>query len=99
MLLSLSVHYPYPGVVSAALSLDGKEIIVKTYTNLYYYQRQTGESLASAIQKNFTILPYKIEPQGEAVTFANNNSGIYTLSEKGFGNSVNPLFLPKKINW
>jgi dipeptidyl aminopeptidase/acylaminoacyl peptidase len=87
---------PYPGVVSAALSADGKEIIVKTYTNLYYYQRQTGESLASTIQKNFTILPYKIEPQGEAVTFAYNNSGIYTLSEKGFGNSVILYFYQRK---
>jgi len=86
----------YTGVVSAALSVDGKEIIVKTYTNLYYYKRQTGESLASAIQKNFTILPYKIEPQGEAVTFANNNSGIYTLSEKGFANSVNLYFYQRK---
>jgi hypothetical protein len=64
--------------------------------HLYYYQRQAGESLSSAIQKDFTILTYKIEPQGEAVTFANNNSGIYTLSEKGFTNSVN-LFFSKKI--
>ena len=84
------------GVVSAALSVDGKELIVKTYTNLYYSQRLAGESLVSAFQKDFTILPYKIEPQGEAVTFANNNSGIYTLSEKGFANSVNLYFYPRK---
>ena len=84
------------GVVSAALSVDGKELIVKTYTNLYYSQRLAGESLASLFQKDFTILPYKIEPQGEAVTFANNNSGIYTLSEKGFANSVNLYFYPRK---
>ena len=86
----------YQGVVSAALSPDQKEIIVKTYTNLYYYQRQTGESLAEAIQKNFTILPYKIEPQGEAVTFANNNSGFYTLSEKALRESVNLYFYQRK---
>jgi len=80
----------YTGVVSAAIS--GDEIIVKTYTNLYYYKRAKNESLQQSLQKPFTSLPYVVEPQGEAVAFAINGSGIYTISEKGFASMVNLYF-------
>jgi hypothetical protein len=86
----------YPGVVSAAISQSGKEIIIKTYTALYYYTRSSGEVIEQALNKNYTILPYIPEPQGEAITFAANSSGFFTLSEKGFASSVNLYFYPRK---
>lgn len=87
---------PYSGVVSAAISIDGKEIIIKTYPALFHYKKNDGETIVQALQKNFTILPYKLEPQGEAISFASDNSGFYTLSEKGFGSSVNLYFYKRK---
>jgi hypothetical protein len=87
---------PYNGVVSAAISADGREIIIKTYPAVLYYKRSSSESIAQALQKTFTALPYKMEPLGEAITFANDNSGFYTLSEKGFGSSVNLYFYKRK---
>lgn len=87
---------PYSGVVSAAIAPNGKEIIIKTYPALFYYKKSDGETIAQALQKNYTILPYKFEPQGEAIGFANDNSGFYTLSEKGFGSSVNLYFYKRK---
>jgi hypothetical protein len=81
----------YKGAVSAALSPDGKEIIVKTYFALYHYIR-VGASIEAALQKQPASLPYRIEPQGEAVTFANNNGGYFTLSEKGFASSISLNF-------
>lgn len=83
---------PYNGVVSAALSPDGKEVIIKTYTALYHYPISTGEKIEAALQKTYTQLPYQLEPQGEAVCFAADNSGYYTLSEKGFGALVQLYF-------
>ena len=68
-------------VVSAAMSSDSKEIIVKTYTSLYYYQRSSTETIEQALQKTAITLGYQQEPQGEAVCFANDNTGIFCLSE------------------
>ena len=82
----------YSGVVSASISADGKEIMVKTYPAIFYYKRAAGETIEQALQKAYVTLPYKMEPLGEAVTFAYDNSGFYTLSEKGFGTSVSLYF-------
>ncbi|MFC5269635.1 hypothetical protein [Adhaeribacter terreus] len=87
----------FTGVVSAALSPDGTEAILKTYSGLNYYKQQAGEPLESFLQQQPVDIPYKVEPQGEAVTFAGNNSGFFTLSEKGFINApVNLYFYPRK---
>ncbi len=82
----------YSGVVSACQSPDGKEIIVKTYLGLHYYKRQPGQSLPAALAGAYAQLPYLLEPQGEAVCFARDNSGFYALSEKGFADFVMVYF-------
>ena len=86
----------YNGVVSAAMSNDGAGIIVKTYPALYYYPMAAGETIAQTLQKTFTPLGYQLEPQGEAVCFALDNSGFYTLSEKGSSNTQSLYFYRKK---
>ncbi|ALJ01380.1 hypothetical protein DC20_10800 [Rufibacter tibetensis] len=83
----------YPYVVSAALSPNGKEAIVKTYGALYHYKQKSNESLETYLLKGpFKSLPYHIEPQGESVTFSATNSGYFTLSEKGLAAAVNLYF-------
>lgn len=86
----------FNGVVSAALSADNKEIIVKTYTNLYYWKRSSGESIETTFTKTPESLSYSFEPQGEAVCFRNDNTGFYTLSEKGTATSVSLNFYKRK---
>ena len=76
----------YTGVVSASLSAAGTEVIMKTYAQLYYYSRTAKEGLDVTLAKTPTdTLGYQLEPQGEAVAIANDNSGFFTLSEKGMG--------------
>jgi hypothetical protein len=87
---------PYNGVVSAAVSADRSGIIVKTYQALFYYPLGVNETMAAALQKNYTALAYLVEPQGEAVCFAAGNSGFYTLSEKGSGNKQSLYFYKRK---
>jgi hypothetical protein len=77
----------FNGVTSACISPDGKEIILKTYTALLHYNLNNGESIESILKKDPVNIPYTIEPQGEAVSFAINNSGYFTLSEKGFSSN------------
>lgn len=75
----------YSQVTSAALSADGLELIVKTYPRLFYYTRKAGESIAKTLEDSPVTLAYQIEPQGEAVTFAADQSGFFTLSEEAMG--------------
>jgi hypothetical protein len=82
----------YGGVVAAAISPDGKDILVKTYTSIYRYPKNAGESVAQALQKQPSLIPYKLEPQGESISFNLNNSGFFTLSEKGFSSQVQLYF-------
>lgn len=72
----------FTGAVSAALSPDGKEIIIKTYTQLYYYSKKAEESIAVALEKAPSTLDYQVEAQGEAVSFGIDNKGFFTLSEQ-----------------
>ena len=72
---------PYNFVTSATLSPDSKELIVKSYTNLYFYPRDPSESIAKTLLRTPAILHYQIEQQGEAVCYALDYSGFYTLSE------------------
>jgi hypothetical protein len=71
----------FNGVVSAAMSADSRELIVKTYTTLYYYPRTATESIAATLARTPSTLSYQLEAQGEAVCFALDNTGFYTLSE------------------
>ncbi|AEW00999.1 hypothetical protein A4D02_13660 [Niastella koreensis] len=83
---------PYNYATSAALSPNGRELVVKTYEAIYMYPRTAGETIVQTLSKPYTTLPYQQEPQGEAIVFDNNDSGYYTLSEKGLASSVNLYF-------
>lgn len=85
----------YSGVVGAALSPDATEVILKTYISLYHYPRG-GKTIEKTLQTAPSVLPYQVEPQGEAIAFAADNSGFFTLSEKGLANAVNLYFYKRK---
>lgn len=86
----------YTNVVSAALSANGKEMLVKTYAGIQHYDRSGNESIGDALKKKPTLVAYKMEPQGEAICFALDGSGFFTLSEKGFASAVNLFFYRRK---
>lgn len=87
---------PFSSVVSAAISYDEKEIIIKTYSQLYHYTKNSTESIPQAIEKGSTTVPYEIEPQGEAVTFKLDHSGYLTLSEKGLFGGTPKIYFYKR---
>lgn len=87
---------PYNYAVSAAISAAGDEIVIKTYDYIFYYQRKKDESILKALQNKPITLPYVHEPQGEAITFAVDNSGFFTLSEKSLATSVKLYFYKRK---
>ena len=77
-------------VVSAAISQAGDELLVKTYTSVYYWKKAANETIEMALHKQPALLNYQQEPQGEAICFKNNKAGFYTLGERpSFISSVN----------
>ena len=80
---------PFTFVTGGAFSPVGSEIVLRTYTNVFYWSRKKGQSVADAMQRTVARdLPYRLEPQGEAICFDRENKGYFTLSEKA--NGINP---------
>jgi hypothetical protein len=75
----------YNGVVSACLSPLNNELIIKTYTGLYYYGKNNSNLLSLISEVEPIALDYQVEAQGEAVSFAADASGFFTLSEEALG--------------
>lgn len=68
-------------ITAGDISQDGKQVLVKSYTQVYYWKRNSGEAVWQTLQRTPTILPYTIEPQGEAIGFATDGKSYYTTSE------------------
>lgn len=87
-----------PGyITAAAISPDGSELLVRTYTDLRYWKRSAGQSIADALQKgNSRSLSPRLEPQGEAVCFDRDGRGYFTISEKANAASVNLYYYSRK---
>jgi len=75
------VKLPYTWVTSGDISKDGHHIVIKTLTTIYYWHRNSNESVEQAMAKPAKELPYVIEKQGEGVTITPNNDGYVTISE------------------
>jgi hypothetical protein len=86
---------PLTQIVSAAISTDGKEILMKNYDNIYYWETK-GKSLLEVLRKEPHLLKYTEEPQGEAIAFNLSGTGFYTLSEKLQGEKTFLYFYQKK---
>ena len=72
----------FTGVTGAAVSGDGAEILIRTYTSVYYWKRANNQSVEEALSVNPVTIDTQFEPQGEAICFKNDDSGFFTLSER-----------------
>lgn len=73
---------PFSLAVAANISQDGKEILVKNYDNVFYWQRTPGTTIEDVLKQTPKRLPYESEPQGEAITFNREGTGYFTISER-----------------
>lgn len=83
---------PLSTVVAADMTSDGKELLIKTYKSVFYWNRPADMSVLNMLKKPATVLPYKQEPQGEAIAWATGGDGYYTLSEQKKNEQVHLLF-------
>jgi hypothetical protein len=78
------MELPITMATGGDISADGKQILIKNYWVVYYWTREEGQTLEEAFANKPVQLPYKPEPQGEAIGFSANGNSYFTLSEKRF---------------
>lgn len=82
---------------SGDISFDGKEIIIKTYTTVYYWKREDGQTIGEVLtQPPHKTLPYFLEPEGTSICFDKKADGYFTLSEIGSAASVTLNYYKRK---
>jgi hypothetical protein len=78
-------EFDFTGAVGGDVSKDGSQVLIKTYFQVFYWQRDMGQTLLQALQGPAIRLPYTPEPQGEAIGFNYFGNAYFTLSEKRNG--------------
>ncbi len=75
------VQLPLGLIVAGSFTRDGKHLLLKSYSRIFYWERVAGESLPQILTKSFEELPYQHEEQGEAIAWSNDGTEFFTLSE------------------
>ncbi len=89
------MYLPIVKVNAADISADGREILIKNYTHVYYWRKEPNEPIPSALEREPLSLPYTTEPQGESVAFDRAGEGYFTLSEEHNHTAPWVLFYPR----
>ncbi len=89
---------PLTQLVGGDVSPDGKSILLKNYEHIYYWSSDTAKPIKEILKSEFSEVPYELEPQGEALTWARDQSGFYTLSEKNVGKDTFFYFYGRKAS-
>jgi hypothetical protein len=66
------------------ISPNGRSIAIRTYDRAFLWRRAPGQSVASALTGEPCAIPLATEGQGEALGFASDERGYFTLSEGRF---------------
>lgn len=72
---------PFKWITAGDISKDGQQILLKSYTKVYYWKRKDNEPVWQAMKRAPKELTYKMERQGEAIGFTPDAKGYYTTSE------------------
>lgn len=82
-------------VVSGDISPSGNEVVIKTYSAIYYWRKPPDEKWVKMFEKDPVRVPYVPEPQGEAVCWRADGLGYYTISEEPGGIPSHLYFYPR----
>jgi hypothetical protein len=80
--LELVEDIPLPAQVTGGdVSPSGDGVLLRLYSQAYYWPRATGTNLWEAFSGTACTVPLAVEPQGEAIAFAADGLGYFTISE------------------
>ncbi len=86
---------PFKWIVSGDISKDGSQVVLKSYSRIYYWKRQGNEPIWQTLQRKPQQPSYEQERLGEAVGFAENGRSYFTVSE-GTKQPIYHYAVPKK---
>lgn len=84
VLLSFLSEVPFSQVSAGDISPDGRRLLLRREDAAVMWTRAAGEAMASALAKgplSAMVIGPPAEPNGEAIAWAPDNQGYYTLSE------------------
>lgn len=89
------------GATGGEISPSGLEILIKTYSDVYYWSRKLEDDLWEAFDNEQLVAPYIPEPQGEAICWRSDGMGYFTISEEpeGLPNPAHLYFYPRIDNF
>lgn len=77
---------PMRGVSDGSVSPNGHAVLLRTYDQLFFFQREGQEPLwetLARVPKRISYLPEDgMEPQGEAISWAADGADFFTVSEE-----------------
>lgn len=85
LLLKPVLTLPFTFVTSADISPRGDAVLIKNLTSIFYWKLNDNDDLLKALKQPYFSIPYKVEPQGEAIAFNRVTNGFFTLSERPLG--------------
>lgn len=88
-LFKAKIVLPFRMVNGGDISPNGKRILLKNLTKIFYWNRKPKESILDALSRQSIELPYYQEPQGESIAWKLNGKHFVTLSEMRHNNSTN----------
>ena len=68
-------------ITAGDISMDGSQIVLKSYEKVYYWKRNGNEPVWKTLQTKPEEPLYVPEKQGEAIGFTPDGKGYYTTSE------------------
>lgn len=71
-----------PKATGGSIAFNGEEILIKNYRRVWYWKNPDKKPIYDILKVKPIMIPYDSEPQGEAIAWALDGSGFYTLSEK-----------------
>jgi len=92
-------------VTDGNVSPDNTEILIRNYGEIYYWKRETNETIPQALSRQAKVVPSRTkyssldqqgEAQGEGVSFSTSADGYYSISENSDGNPSHLYFFKRK---
>ncbi len=88
---------PYRSITAADISADGKEVLIKNYDQIFYWKKKGDETIPDLLKTPAIRLAYDRELQGEAIAWARDGSGFYSLGENAKGERAKLFFYKRKL--
>ncbi|MEO1653617.1 MAG: hypothetical protein AAFU64_08735, partial [Bacteroidota bacterium] len=76
-------------------------VLLKSYDRVYFFKLRGSDANLAFWEDILGIVPYRLryefEPQGEAIAWASDGSGYFTISEEIFGAEAQIYFYERSV--